>query len=87
MTSEEANERVADFFRQKIRERVRDPKLADLLTPRGYFIGERRIIADNGYLEIFNRDDVSLVDVKSDPITEVTPSGLKTRNKNTHWTC
>jgi cyclohexanone monooxygenase len=80
MTSEVANGRVADFFRQKIRERVRDPKLADLLTPRGFFIGERRIIADNGYLEIFNRGDVSLVDVKSDPITAITPSGVKTRD-------
>jgi cyclohexanone monooxygenase len=80
MTSEVANARVADFFRQKTRERVRDPKLADLLTPRGFFIGERRIIADNGYLEIFNRDDVSLVDVKSDPITAVTHSGVKTRD-------
>lgn len=80
MTSEVANARVSDFFRQKTRERVRDPKLADLLTPRGFFIGERRIIADNGYLEIFNRDDVSLVDVKSDPITAVTPSGVKTRD-------
>ncbi|HEY0421793.1 MAG TPA: hypothetical protein VGC82_00540, partial [Rhodopila sp.] len=61
--------------------RVHDPKLAELLTPRGYFIGERRIIAENGYLEIFNRDDVSLIDVKSNPIMEITPSGLKTRNK------
>lgn len=80
MTSEVANERVSEFFRQKIRERVRDPKLAELLMPRGYFIGERRIIAENGYLEIFNRPDVSLVDVKSDPITEVTSSGVKTRD-------
>ena len=80
MTSEVANERVSEFFRQKIRERVRDPKLAELLMPRGYFIGERRIIAENGYLEIFNRPEVSLVDVKSDPITQVTPSGVKTRD-------
>ncbi|MFO1027968.1 MAG: NAD(P)/FAD-dependent oxidoreductase [Acetobacteraceae bacterium] len=81
MTSEVANERVSDFFRQKIRERVRDPKLADLLTPRGFFIGERRIIAENGYLEIFNRPDVSLVDVKADPIEAITPDGVKTRDR------
>jgi cyclohexanone monooxygenase len=80
MTSEVANERVSEFFRQKTRDRVHDPKLAELLTPKGYFIGERRIIAENGYLEIFNRADVSLVDLKSDPIMEVTPSGLKTRD-------
>jgi cyclohexanone monooxygenase len=81
MTSEVANNRVSDFFRQKIRERVRDPKLAELLMPRGFFIGERRIIAENGYLEIFNQPNVSLIDVKSDPITAVTPAGVKTRDK------
>lgn len=81
MTSEIANLRVSEFFRQKIRERVCDAKLAELLTPRGFFIGERRIIAENGYLEIFNQAKVSLVDVKSDPITAVTPTGVKTRDK------
>ncbi|MFT5174638.1 MAG: cyclohexanone monooxygenase [Gammaproteobacteria bacterium] len=80
MTSEVANERVSEFFRQKIRERVSDPKLAELLMPRGFFIGERRIIAENGYLDIFNQPEVSLVDVKSDPITQVTASGVKTRD-------
>ncbi len=79
MTSEVANQRVSDFFRAKIHERVADPKLAELLTPRGFFIGERRIIAENGYLEIFNRDDVSLVDAKSDPIVAITPDGMKTK--------
>jgi cyclohexanone monooxygenase len=80
MISEVANQRVSEFFRQKIRERVHDPRLAELLAPKGYFIGERRIIAENGYLEIFNREDVTLVDIKSNPITKVTPSGLKTRD-------
>lgn len=80
MTSEVANNHVSDFFRQKIRERVRDPKLAELLMPRGFFIGERRIISENGYLEIFDRSDVSLVDVKSDPIQEITATAVKTRD-------
>jgi len=81
MTSELANHRVSEFFRKKIRERVKDPKLAELLTPRGFFIGERRIIVDNGYLELFERPDVSLVDVKSDPIVAITPTGVKTRDR------
>ena len=81
MTSEIANHRVSEFFRQKIRERVRDPELVELLTPRGFFIGERRIIAENGYLEIFNRPNVSLVDVKRDPITTITPTAVKTHDK------
>lgn len=80
MTSEVANDRVAEFFRRKSHDRVNDPRLAELLSPKGFFIGERRIITDNGYLEIFNRSDVSLIDVKSDPIVAVTPSGVKTRD-------
>ena len=80
MTSEVANHRVSEFFRDKIRERVRDPALAERLTPRGFFIGERRIIAENGYLEIFNQTNVSLVDVKHDPITAVTADGISTRD-------
>jgi cation diffusion facilitator CzcD-associated flavoprotein CzcO len=79
MINEEVNLKVSEFFRSKVRERVNDPELAELLCPKGFFIGTRRIIAENGYLEIFNQPNVSLVDVKSDPIVEVTPTGLKTR--------
>jgi len=80
MSSEVANNRVADFFRRKSLDRVNDPRLAELLSPRGFFIGERRIITDNGYLELFNRDDVSLVDVKSDPIAEITETGVRLKS-------
>lgn len=78
MTNEDVNNRVSEFFRAKVRERVADPRVAELLCAKGYFIGTRRIIAENGYLEIFNQPNVSLIDVASDPITQVIPTGIKT---------
>jgi cyclohexanone monooxygenase len=74
--SEAANRVVADFVRERIREKVKDPAKAELLCPKD-MIATRRICVDTGYFEIFNRDNVSLVDVASDAIAEITPKGLK----------
>lgn len=78
MTNEAANESYAEFVRGKIRERVKDPKVAELLTPRDHPFGAKRIPLETGYYETFNRDNVLLVDVKSDPIREITPRGVRT---------
>ena len=78
MLSLEANEVVAEFIRGKIREIVRDPETAELLCPKTYPVGTKRICMDTGYFETFNQSNVSLVDVGSNPITEITPSGLRT---------
>lgn len=72
----EANAVVADFVRARIREKVADPDTAALLCPDD-FIGTRRMCVDTGYFEIFNRDTVTLVDVKSDPITKANAAGLQ----------
>lgn len=78
MTDVEANEDYANFVRNKIRERVDDPQVAELLVPRDHPFGSKRIPLETGYYETFNRDNVRLVDVKSDPIREILPAGLKT---------
>ena len=78
MTDEAANESYAEFVRGKIRERVKDPKVAELLTPRDHPFGAKRIPLETGYYETFNRDNVLLVDVKSDPIQAITPKGVRT---------
>ena len=78
MTNPAANEVVCKFARSKIREIVRDPETAEKLCPKDYPIGAKRLCIDNGYFEIFNRDNVSLVDVKEAPIEAFTASGLKT---------
>jgi cation diffusion facilitator CzcD-associated flavoprotein CzcO len=78
MLSLEANDVVAGFIRGKIREIVRDPATAELLCPTTYPVGTKRICMDTGYFETFNNPNVTLVDVKNNPITEITPAGLKT---------
>ena len=77
--SKEANDTAAEFVRAKIRGIVRDPATAELLTPRDYPIGTKRICVDTGYFETFNRDNVTLVDLRKAPIEVVTPAGLRTR--------
>jgi cation diffusion facilitator CzcD-associated flavoprotein CzcO len=78
MLSREANDIVAEFIRGKIREIVKDPETAELLCPTTYPVGTKRICMDTGYFETFNRPNVTLVDVKNNPISEITPTGLRT---------
>ncbi|PLR98531.1 cyclohexanone monooxygenase [Bacillus sp. T33-2] len=73
----EANETVAEFIRSKISGIVRDPEVAKKLMPT-YYYGTKRPIIDSNYFETFNRDNVALVDIKSAPIEEITPDGLRT---------
>lgn len=80
MTDRAANEVVCEFVRGKIRDTVDDPDTAEKLCPKDYPLGAKRLCIDNGYFEMYNRDNVSLVDVKVDPITEFTETGLKTAN-------
>ena len=77
LMSQEANDAAAGFVREKIRGIVRDPEVADLLSPDNV-IGCKRICLDSGYFETFNRPNVTLVDVSSAPIEKITKTGLRT---------
>ncbi len=72
----EANELVAQWWAGKVREIVEDPDVAELLIPKGDIFGGKRLCADTGYYETFNRDDVTLVDVSGSGIERFTPTGL-----------
>jgi cyclohexanone monooxygenase len=74
----ESNETAADFARRKIQSRVKNPELAEKLTPRDIHIGTKRLCLDTQYFETFNRDNVTLVDIRSAPILEITEWGVKT---------
>ncbi len=76
-TSWATNDVVAEFVREKIRQTVRDPVLAQKLCP-SYPIGTRRLCLDTGYYETFNRDNVTLVDMRETPIEEITEMGVRT---------
>lgn len=72
----EANEELAQFVRDKVRPRIADPVLAKKLIPDNYPILTKRLCCDTDYFEAFNRDNVSLVDLRETPITEITENGL-----------
>jgi cyclohexanone monooxygenase len=80
LTSMDANQTVAEFVRGKIRETVHDPAVAQLLTPVDYPFGTKRLCVDIDYFETYNRDTVTLVDLRRDPIEEIVPTGLRTRS-------
>jgi len=81
MTSREANEDFAEFVRNKIRARVKDPVVAEKLCPKDHPFGSKRIPLETEYYEAYNRDNVLLVDVRETPIEAITPKGIKTSNK------
>ena len=74
----EANDTAAEFVRDKIRETVDDPEVAEALLPTDHPIATKRPCLDTGYFETFNRENVSLVNLRKTPITEVTPQGVRT---------
>jgi cyclohexanone monooxygenase len=78
LTSQEANDTAAEFFRKKIRAIVRDPSVAAALTPTDYPLGTKRLCVDTDYYATFNRDNVSLVDLRKTPIEAITPRGVRT---------
>ena len=77
LMSEDANQTAADFVRGKLRGIVKDPKVAELLTPT-YRIGTKRLCADTDYFQTYNQPHVHLVDIKRSPITAITPDGVAT---------
>jgi cyclohexanone monooxygenase len=77
-----ANDTAADFVRDKIAEIVKDPATARLLQPDSYPIGTKRICIDTDYFKTFNRPNVTLVDIKADPIEAILPQGLRAGGKD-----
>jgi len=75
------NESLAEFVRGKVREKVTDSEVAELLCAKDHPVGSKRMCIDTGYFETFNRDNVSLVDLNADPIERITAHGLKTAQR------
>ena len=79
LTSKDANDTAAEFFRAKIQATVRDAAVAERLSPRDYPVGTKRLCVDTNYYDTFNRDNVTLLDVRRAPIEAITSHGLRTR--------
>lgn len=83
MLDEDANDTAADFVRDKIAAAVDDPETRELLTPRDHPFGAKRPVVDDGCFATFNRDHVSLVDIRSDPLARATPEGIELQSGST----
>ena len=74
--SQESNDTASEFVRNQIRRIVRNPETAELLAPKTYPIGTKRICIDSGYFQTYNRENVDLVDISEKPIQRITREGL-----------
>jgi cyclohexanone monooxygenase len=82
LLSPESNETAAAFFRRKIRDIVCDPEVAEALTTMDYPLGTKRICVDTCYYETYNRENVTLVDLRREPIAEITAHGVRTTSRD-----
>lgn len=74
--NEEACREAQEFLAGKVRERVKDPETAELLIPRDHPLGAKRMPMESGYYEVFNQDNVELVDLHATPIERITEMGI-----------
>ncbi|MDE2582797.1 MAG: NAD(P)/FAD-dependent oxidoreductase [Rhodospirillales bacterium] len=78
LTDRKANALVSDFVARKIRQRVKDPAVAEKLIPKNHGFGTRRVPLETRYYEVYNQDNVTLVDISETPIERITPTGIRT---------
>ena len=76
VSNEDANNTATDFMKDKIRQIVKDPKVAEMLCPKDFYA--KRPLATDNYYDVYNRPNVTLIDVKANPIQEFTEKGVRT---------
>src|SRR5216684_3226188 len=81
LVDRKANAVISDFVARKIRQRVKDQKVAEKLVPKNHGFGTRRLPLETFYYEAYNQDNVDLVDITETPIERITPDGIKTSVK------
>jgi cation diffusion facilitator CzcD-associated flavoprotein CzcO len=80
-TNEKANATISAFIARKIRERVKDPAIADKLIPTDHGFGTKRVPLETNYFEAYNQDNVELVELKKTPIEAITEIGIRTSDQ------
>ena len=81
LTNREANALASDFIARKIRQRVKDPAVAEKLIPKNHGLGTRRVPLETGYYEVYNQPNVELVDLNETPIECITTTGIRTSDR------
>jgi cation diffusion facilitator CzcD-associated flavoprotein CzcO len=80
-TDEAANAEFSEYIASRIRQRVKDPKIAEKLIPKDHGFGVQRVPLETNYFEVYNRDNVRLVDLSETPLKRVTEKGLETTER------
>jgi cyclohexanone monooxygenase len=78
LTNKAANDTASDFVRNKIRQIVKDRETAEALCPNDHPIGTKRLILDTNYYQTYNLPHVKLVNIRKNPIEEITQWGIRT---------
>lgn len=82
LINSESNQYLAEFIASKIRQRVKDPVVAEKLIPKNHPFGTKRVPMETNYYEVYNQPNVELVDLHESPILRVTPTGIETKHGN-----
>ncbi|MBM85852.1 MAG: cyclohexanone monooxygenase [Rhodospirillaceae bacterium] len=82
LTDRESNRLMSDFVADKIRQRVKDPKIAELLIPNDHGFGTRRVPQETNYYEVYNQTNVSLVSMLEEPIERIIETGIRTSSRD-----
>jgi cyclohexanone monooxygenase len=82
MTDLDANAAAVEMYCEMVRRTVTDPDVADALSPKGYPMGCKRMVVDMGYFPTFNRDNVTLVDLRREGIEAITATGIQTGQRH-----
>lgn len=80
LLDEKSNATVQEYLGQRLRARIRDPRLAEHLIPKGQYVGSRRMCIDTDYYETFNRSNVTLRDLRDNPIERIAAAGVQLRD-------
>lgn len=83
-TDQDVSAQISEFVREKMRARLKDPKLCELLIPTDYGFGTHRVPLEMNYLETYHRANVEIVNVKNNAIESVVPEGIKTADGTVH---
>ncbi|MGY8663881.1 NAD(P)/FAD-dependent oxidoreductase [Bradyrhizobium sp. UFLA05-109] len=78
------NAEISEFVRAKMRERLGDPKLCDLLIPSEYGFGTHRVPLEQNFLEVFHRPNVEIVSVNTNGIERIAAEGIQTADGTVH---
>jgi cation diffusion facilitator CzcD-associated flavoprotein CzcO/acetyl esterase/lipase len=78
----DGNTIVCDLIREKIGAAVKDPETAAALMPHDHPFGAKRPCLDTNYYATYNRPNVTLVNLRQEPIKAITAGGITTDKRS-----